>query len=115
MKKQYDYDLVFDEGEIGGYTDIYFALVTDYGMPANILVRFPGRERGEEPDVPQSKAKHLALELVKRWNTRSDPAIKELVDALETAVPFIGYAAHVPDILERARALIAKYSQKETS
>lgn len=79
--KTYDFDLVFDESEVGGYTDTYFGLLTDYGSVSNVLVRFPRRLHGEEPDAPHQKARSLSIELLKRWNAHD-----ELVSALKNSM-----------------------------
>lgn len=71
----YDYDLVFDKEECGSAASMYFGLLTDYGSPADILIRWPTRGY-HQVDNAHEKAEDMAKELIKRWN--SYEAIKNL-------------------------------------
>lgn len=72
---EYDYELRFDEEEVGAAACTHFGLVTDYGSPADILVRFPTVGFGRHVDGAREKAEALAKEIVRRWNTET--AIKD--------------------------------------
>lgn len=110
--QDYDFDLIFDEGEVGGYTDAYFGLITDYQSPADILIRFPRHERGcIEPDAPHNKAKALALEVVKRWNAYQ--AERDLADQLAMALERIEESPHATQPIQLwARQALAAHDAK---
>lgn len=62
----FDYDLVFDETEVGAAQYTYYGLLTDFQSPADILIRIDVRK---DPDFEAATA--LAKEVVKRWNANA--------------------------------------------
>lgn len=81
----FDFDLVLDEEEIGGGMFTYYGLMTDFGSPADVLIRWD-TDRRVQPEVKQVKAGLLAKEVVERWNAYPK-AIKALQRVLEELPP----------------------------
>lgn len=73
-EEKFDFDLVFDpseEGSAGWFT--YYGLMTDFGTPADILIRLDDT-RGLSLEERRSRTDRLATEVVKRWNAYKQPA-----------------------------------------
>lgn len=108
MLLQFDYDLKFDEGEVGGTgTWSYWSLVTDYQSPAEILIRIDGRYGldGEEASM-------LAEEVVKRWNAYNARAPEVDVEAIRRSCKSLSWGEPFPKPAQIVDRIIDHLTQK---